>query len=231
MRDLVFSAATVGEAVASGAAALGLEPGNLRYVVIESGSPAVGKRAAVPARIAVLAERRGPAQGIQAPVADPPSGEAVLRARLAEIGEALSRASEEDIRFEMEDDAETLAIRVLADDGSTLLWKDGAEGFRALEHLLRRVAVQATGAQRVVVSNPAYRAHREAALREKAQGLAAAVRQDGVPRVMEKLNSYERRIVHMALTEVVGVRTHSEGGGDERLLVIEPVGAEIASRD
>jgi spoIIIJ-associated protein len=231
MRDLVFSAPTVGEAVQAAAAALGLEPGNLRYLVVDTGSPAIGKRAGLPARIAVLSERGGLSRPAAAAPSDPPLGEARLRARLAEIGEALSRACDEDIRLELEDEAETVVIRVLVDDKSVLFSGQGGETFQALEHLLRRVALQTAGARRVVVSNPSYRAIRESALKEKAESLAAAVRDDGVPRVMEKLSSYERRIVHMTLSEVSGVCTRSEGAGSERLLVIEPAPFQAPPQD
>lgn len=223
MRDLVFSAATVGEAIETAAAALGIEPGNLRYIVVEAGCPAVGKRAGAPARIAVLAERRGLAETTLTAPADAPSGEAHLRAWLAELAEALGRASDEEVHFELvQQDEDAIEIRVILDDKSILLSGEGGATFHALEQLLRRVALQATGAHRVVVSNASYRAIRESALRGQAESLAAAVRDDGVPRVMEKLTSYERRIVHMALTEVPGVRTRSEGAGAARLLVIEP---------
>jgi spoIIIJ-associated protein len=226
MRDLVFSAATVSEAVEVAASALGVEPGNLRYVTIEAGSPAVGLRSAVPARIAVLAERRdAQAPPSRRPPAEPDeqaSGPTLLRARLAELGAVLSRASEEDIRFELDDNGDALVIHVQADDQSRLLSADEGEAYRAIEHLLRRIALQTTDAPRVVISNPAARARREVALKQTAEKLAAAVLDDGVPRVMERLNSYERRLVHMALTDVSGVRTRSEGDGDARLLVIEP---------
>jgi len=231
MRDLVFSGTTVEEAVRTGAAALGIEPGNLRYLVVDAGSPAIGKRAGLPARIAVLAERVAPARAAATPPSDPPLGEARLRARLAEIGEALSRACDEDIRLEQADEGDAVVIRVLVDDKSALLAGQGGETFQALEHLLRRVASQTTGAHRVVVSNPAYRAIRESALKEKAEGLATAVRDDGVPRVMEKLTSYERRIVHMTLSEVSGVCTRSEGEGSDRLLVIEPASFQAPPGD
>jgi predicted RNA-binding protein Jag len=229
MRDLVFSAATVSEAVAAAAAALGVEPGNLRYVAIEAGSPAVGMRSAVPARIAVLAEKRGPqapqTSRTQSRPDDTASGPTLLRARLAELGDAISRASNEDIRFQLDEDDQALVIHVLAADDSALLSAEDGEAFRAIEHLLRRIALQTTDAQRVVISNPACQARRETVLQQTAAKLAEAVLDDGVPRVMERLNSYERRLVHMALTDVAGIRTRSEGAGDARLLVIEPASA------
>jgi spoIIIJ-associated protein len=235
MRDLVFSAATIAEAVEVAAAALGVEPGNLRYVAIEAGSPAVGARAGVPARIAVLAERRGtesaPATRPAARPEAPASGSTLLRARLAELGDVISRASDEEIRFELDDDGEALVVHVRADDDSALLSSEGGETYRAIEHLLRRVALQTTAADRVVISNPACRDRREQALRQMAEKLAASVLDDGVPRVMERLNSYERRLVHMALTDMAGVRTRSEGAGEARLLVIEPAGAPPADGD
>jgi predicted RNA-binding protein Jag len=224
MRDLVFSGDTVGEAVTSAAAALGLEPGNLRYVVMETGSPAVGRRSAVPARIAVLAEKPGqPRNEVLTTVTSPM---ALLRARLAELQEALGRALAEEVHLELGGDEESLEIRVVVPKGSVLVADENGAAPQALEHLLRRVVLHVADVPRIVVSNDGYRARRESELCEKARALAAGGLPDGSPRVMERLNSYERRLVHMTIAEISGVRTRSEGAGEARRLLVELAASE-----
>jgi predicted RNA-binding protein Jag len=224
MRDLVFSGATISEAAASAASALGLEAGNLRYVVMEAGSPALGRRSAVPARIAVLAEKPGaPRNEAPATVANPM---VLLRARLAEVQETLGRALAEEVHFELAGDEEDVEIRVVVPARSTLAGDEIGAAPQALDHLLRRIALHVADAPRILVSNDAYRSRRESDLHATAHDLATAVLRDGVPRTMERLNSYERRLVHMALAEIPGVRTRSEGAGDTRRLLVEPASGE-----
>jgi spoIIIJ-associated protein len=45
-----------------------------------------------------------------------------------------------------------------------------------------------------------------------------------VPFTLEPMSAYERRIVHMALTNHPDVTTQSIGVGDERRIVIAPKG-------
>ena len=52
--------------------------------------------------------------------------------------------------------------------------------------------------------------------------LARAVLEDGQPRRMDSLNGYERRIVHMAVAEMGGLATFSEGEAHERFVTIAP---------
>ena len=57
---------------------------------------------------------------------------------------------------------------------------------------------------------------------DEAVALAAAVAGDGVPRKMRALNSYERRVVHAALTGHPAVQTFSVGEGGERRVTVAP---------
>jgi spoIIIJ-associated protein len=61
---------------------------------------------------------------------------------------------------------------------------------------------------------------RDKALGDDARQLADAVRGDGVPRTTEPLNAYERRIVHIALSETPDVTTHSVGEGPARRVTV-----------
>jgi spoIIIJ-associated protein len=76
--------------------------------------------------------------------------------------------------------------------------------------------------RRLVVDCEGYRSDRDRALHDEALALAAAVAGDGVPRKMRALNSYERRIVHAALTGHPAVHTFSVGEGGERRVTVAP---------
>ena len=75
---------------------------------------------------------------------------------------------------------------------------------------------------RLAVQCEGYRDHRDGRLREQALELAKAVEADGRPRRTEALNSYERRIVHMVVSERPGLETYSVGEGADRRVTIAP---------
>ena len=60
------------------------------------------------------------------------------------------------------------------------------------------------------------------ALADEARALAEDVRGDGQPRTTEPLNAYERRVVHIALTDEPGVSTRSVGEGAARRVTVAP---------
>jgi len=51
------------------------------------------------------------------------------------------------------------------------------------------------------------------------------VRASGQARTLQRLNAYERRVVHMALQAEPGITTRSDGEGAERRLTVAPAGS------
>ncbi len=222
MKDLVFTAGSVDDAVASAADTLGVAPQGLRYFVLDAGEPAKGRSPARPARIAVLVEQGGLERSGPDPDPELPGG---LEECLRDLAAALGRASGVDVRFALDEGAETLNVRLSTSDRE-LLWGSGGEVFEALEHVVHRVAARFGGGRRVAVRDAEYRERRDAALRQRAQEAANDVRRDGQPRELKKLNSYERRVIHMALEGEGDIRTRSVGSGPERVLLVEPAGSD-----
>ena len=70
---------------------------------------------------------------------------------------------------------------------------------------------------------PALEEGREAFLVDMSKEIAQAVSQTGRRAVIEGLGSPERRLVHTALMDHGGVKTHSEGGEQNRFLLVEPL--------
>ena len=89
----------------------------------------------------------------------------------------------------------------------------GDEGDRLddLQYMVNRL-VQAKweDAPRVRVDCDSYRARAEAKLLRRARSRAERVLKTGKPLLMEKLNAYQRRLVHNELATIPGIITSSE---------------------
>lgn len=216
MKDHVFSGATIPEALELAARTLGLSPERLRYVVLDPGAPGARGLSPTPARIAVLLD------AAREPQAAAPAVPARPVPLLMGILEALERALDEPLEPEVREDEEHgLEVRIAGPGRRWLLARDG-DPLAALDHLLRRVLHARAHPARLVLWCEGWRERRDAALRQRAQEVARAVREDGRARRMEPLNAYERRVVHMAVAEVGGLTTFSEGEGPERAVTIVP---------
>ena len=75
---------------------------------------------------------------------------------------------------------------------------------------------------RILLDVNNYRQEQKDRLIGMAQGLAAKVLATNSPVVMANMSSYERRLCHMALQEIEGVVSESEGEGEDRHIVIKP---------
>jgi predicted RNA-binding protein Jag len=218
VKDLVFRGPDVATAVGAAAEALGVSPAGLRYVVLSVGVAPRGIRGGSSAEIVVLADSRPDLLPVEPGTRE--ADGAPLARRLAEIGRALTRASGWDVSLEAEEDNGDVIVEVETREPPDIPWGEEGEVFRALEHLLQRVSAQ-LGCGRVRIRCKSYRAQRDARLRSLALETAKAVRLDGISRAVACLNSYERRVVHVALAGEQGVRSRSEGAGETRVLRVE----------
>lgn len=89
----------------------------------------------------------------------------------------------------------------------------GEEGDRLddLQYMVNRLVQARWGdAPRVRVDCDNYRARAEAKLLRRARSRAERVLKTGKPLLMEKLNAYQRRLVHNELATIPGIVTQSE---------------------
>jgi spoIIIJ-associated protein len=115
---------------------------------------------------------------------------------------------------------------VIADiDGKDkeLLLERGAEVLRAMEHLaFRALRLEPAFHEKIHVDCGGYRALRFEELRMTARVAAERVQTSKQSFKLNPMSSRERRIVHLTLKEMPGIRTESVGMGDERQVVIHP---------
>ena len=150
-----------------------------------------------------------------------------LAAVLRGLVRSLAEAAGVDLAADLEETEDVLTVR-LEGPGCALLLEEEGEVLRALEHLLQRAAARPGPRPRVVVACPGYRETRDESLRAEARALAQAVRGDGRPRESRPLNSYERRIVHLVVSEEPGLRTFSVGEGADRRVTVALADPEAA---
>ena len=115
---------------------------------------------------------------------------------------------------------------VLADiDGKDkeILLEHGGEVLKAFEHLaLRALRLEPAYHGKIHIDCGGYRALRFEELRMTARVAAERVQTSRQPFRLNPMSSRERRIVHLALKDVAGIRTESVGVGEERQVVIHP---------
>jgi spoIIIJ-associated protein len=113
---------------------------------------------------------------------------------------------------------------VLADlDGrdKELLLERGAELLKAFEHLaFRALRLEPAFHEKIHLDCGGYRALRFEELRMTARVAAERVQNSKQPFRLNPMSSRERRIVHLALKDMPGIRTESVGVGEERQVVI-----------
>jgi spoIIIJ-associated protein len=121
---------------------------------------------------------------------------------------------------------------VIADiDGKDkeLLLERGAEVLRAMEHLaFRALRLEPAFHEKIHVDCGGYRALRFEELRMTARVAAERVQTSKQSFKLNPMSSRERRIVHLTLKEMPGIRTESVGMGEERQVVIHPAESKPA---
>jgi spoIIIJ-associated protein len=113
---------------------------------------------------------------------------------------------------------DTIYLIFDGEDKSLLLRKDGAL-LLAFQHLLNKITPH-----KVQVDCEFYRRRKEKRLREYAQQVAEEVLETGKNEILDLMNPYERRIVHIAVNQVPGITSESIGDGFLKRVKVFPVG-------
>ena len=132
-----------------------------------------------------------------------------------------------DVRFEeprADDGVETPEVLIIfGGRDQELLLEHNAELLKALEYIaLRWLHLDPHYYDRVRFDSADYRALRIEELKLSAHVAAERVRETRQPFRFNPLSARERRIIHLVLKDSPGVRTASEGVGDDRQVVVYP---------
>jgi spoIIIJ-associated protein len=215
-----YEAKTEQEAVEGAARALGKAPADLKYTVIRDEKAFWGGRVVEievedgrsrePEPESPAPERPAEPAPASAPVATEADAVAAVEATLTELLSAAGLLVETRRR---EVNGDEMLFELFGDDVEPLLANKG-EGLTGLEVLVGRIASKRVG--RPVhprLDAEGFRAHRKEALEELAQSSAEQVRRTRQPQLLPPLAPWERRLVHLALSEDPELETQSEGDG------------------
>ncbi len=127
-----------------------------------------------------------------------------------------------------EGSADEIRLEIEGPDAGRVIGKRGAV-LEAIQYLTTRV-VHRPGEPRkhVAVDAEGYRARHEDQLAQMARRLGERVAAEGKIITFDPMSARDRRIVHMALKDVAGVRTESNGEGPDRRVQIIPVSLAAA---
>jgi spoIIIJ-associated protein len=126
---------------------------------------------------------------------------------------------------EVRDSAEAVACNVQVRSGAAVFEK-GPRGqvIEAVQYLLNRIVNrEAEGRKRIAVDLGAFRdLTPDPALEAMARRLGESALRIGKPLTVVPMASRDRRVVHVAVAQIEGVSTRSEGDGLLRRLIVEP---------
>lgn len=131
-----------------------------------------------------------------------------------------------DAEILVEEDSERILLKVAGGNAAMLIGKKG-QTLEAIQSIIDRVVNKQNdhhrnGRIRVQVDVEGYLETRKTNLEKLAMRLAQKSKRIRKPISLGQMSAYDRRIVHLALKDVPGVRTKSRGEGYMRKLVIFP---------
>lgn len=112
-----------------------------------------------------------------------------------------------DLRYHARERNDIIFYIFDGEDKHLLLRKDGSL-LLAFQHLLNKVSPQ-----KVQVDCDFFRKRKEREIKDYAQEVARRVQESGENQVLDFMNPYERRIVHIVANKVPGISTESLGEG------------------
>jgi spoIIIJ-associated protein len=115
-----------------------------------------------------------------------------------------------------------IRVEIEGPDAGRIIGKKG-NVLDAIQYLTARVVVRPGDPRRhVIVDAEGYRARHEDQLAQMARRLAQRVATEGKVITFDPMSARERRIVHIALRDIKGVRTESMGEEPQRRVQIIP---------
>lgn len=130
-----------------------------------------------------------------------------------------------EISVENEDGEENVICNILTEQDSNFLIGQYGANLQALQHLLRLIIRKKTDDRiKFILDVNSYRQEKNRAISDMAREAAEQALSEGRSVVLRPMTAYERRLIHMTLSDDSRVATESIGEGESRKVVIKPVG-------
>ena len=134
---------------------------------------------------------------------------------LGQLNYEIEKAYAEDV-----EDGQVLMSVTVANPGGLIGFR--GRNLASLQLILALMVKQKVGEWvKILLDINNYRDEQKERLTKMSQNLAQKVLATGTAVEMANMSAYERRLCHMALVEIEGVTSESEGEGEERHIVIK----------
>lgn len=144
----------------------------------------------------------------------------ILQKLTEELFSLMSTKAKAEVSYDKENEAFT--VNVDAGDETGLLIGKKGETLLGIQTILGFLLKQKTGEwNRILVNVGDYREKEEGYLKDLAATTAQRAKETGEAQNLYNLKSWQRRIIHLVLSEDKDITTESEGEGEERFLVIK----------
>ena len=126
------------------------------------------------------------------------------------------------VNIEVKNKEEIPKYIIFSDNDALLIGKNG-KNLKALSILVSQHLNNELGRNyKFIIDVNEYKEKREKSLERLAKRIAREVKSTKVEAKLDSMNSYERRIIHNALTNYKGIYTESEGEEPNRYVVVKP---------
>ena len=240
--SLEIIAPTVDEAVARGAAELGVSPQRLLVEVLDEGGRGVmglgSRQARVRLTLLGAPAPASPARDEAEQEDDEDLGPSdqeleVSQTTVRELVTLMGLTAQVTSRWGEAEDPDAprpVLVDIRGEDLSLLIGRRG-ESLAALQYITRLIVGKEIGTYApIVIDVEGYRARRERQLRQLAQRMADQAVERGLTMTLEPMPPAERRIIHLELRDHPRVYTESVGEGEQRKVTVIPRGIEDSGR-
>ena len=126
------------------------------------------------------------------------------------------------INLEVRKRDKNIEIKIYSDHNPILIGKDG-KTLESLQNIIRQIAYNKIGDEyRIMLDIENYKEKRNTRLERLAKQVAREVAKTKIETKLDRMNSYERRIIHNTLSNNKYVYTESIGEEPNRCIVIKP---------
>lgn len=144
-----------------------------------------------------------------------------LQDSVEELLKLMGVSASADLAWDKEN--ESYLVHISSEEETGLLIGKKGETLSSIQTILSLMLKQTSGEwKRVVVNVGDYREKEEDYLKSLAESTANRAIETGDPQNMYNLKPWQRRVVHIYLSERSDVQTESQGEGPERFLVVKP---------
>lgn len=127
--------------------------------------------------------------------------------------------------YDIQEEPDSFNVTIDTTDAGRLIGYRG-ESLEALQlvvnQIMARKIAESTDFKKTVIDVSGWRQQKEEELSGKAKNWAESVLESGEPMELEPMSPWQRRVIHTAIGEIVGVESESVGEGRERHLIIKP---------